>query len=218
MRSDGDLRVARTQVATMLFVDVIGFTGVSALLPGVEVIALLRKCLGFFEEAVFAHGGTLDKYLGDGLMASFGTPHPGQQDATNAVACSRAMAEKIVAWNAERRTMDLNPLRIGIGLHHGEVVLGDIGSERRMEFAVLGDTVNVASRIQDMTRPLDIAILASDAVIEAVRREGGSAVLAGFREVGVHGLRGRQGSLRLWGCPAELAAETLASAVESERT
>ena len=87
-----------------------------------------------------------------------------------------------------------------------------------MEFAVLGDTVNVASRIQDMTRPLDIAILASDAVIEAVRREGGSAVLAGFREVGVHGLRGRQGSLRLWGCPAELAAETLASAVESERT
>jgi PAS domain S-box-containing protein len=206
MRGEGDLRVARMQIATMLFVDVIGFTGVSALLPGVEVIALLRKCLGLFEEAVFAYGGTLDKYLGDGLMASFGTPHPGAHDATNAVACSRAMAEKIVAWNSERRSVGLNPLRVGIGLHHGEVVLGDIGSERRMEFAVLGDTVNVASRIQDMTRPLDIAILASDAVIQAVRHEGGSAVLSGFREVGVHALRGRQGSLRLWGCPAEVAA------------
>jgi PAS domain S-box-containing protein len=205
MRGGGDLQKARTQVVTVLFVDVIGFTAVSAELPGIEVIALLRRCLGLFEEAVFTHGGTLDKYLGDGLMATFGTPQPGPRDATNAVACARTMTRSIVAWNGERREQGLEPLRIGIGLHHGEVVLGDIGSERRLEFAVLGDTVNVASRIQDMTRPLDIAILASEAVMGAVEREGGGAYLAAFRDVGVHGLRGRQGALRLWGCAAEPA-------------
>src|SRR6516165_7679243 len=191
----------------MLFVDVIGFTGVSAQLPGVEVIALLRKCLGLFEEAVFAHGGTLDKYLGDGLMATFGTPLPGPRDASNAVASARAMTRKMVAWNDTRRAEGLPPLRIGIGLHHGEVVLGDIGGERRLEFAVLGDTVNVASRIQDMTRPLDTAILASEAVIEAVKREGGSELLDGFRDVGRHALRGRQGVLHLWACAAEPALD-----------
>src|SRR5262249_12301776 len=172
-------------------------------LPSVEVIALLREYLGHFEEAVFAHGGTLDKYLGDGVMATFGTPRPGPRDATNAVACAGAMAEKIVAWNAERIADGSIPLRIGIGLHHGEVVLGDIGGERRLEYAVIGDTVNVASRVQDMTRTLDIAILVSEAVVEAVRREGGEGALAGFRDLGGPGLRGRRGSIGLWGRQAE---------------
>jgi len=86
-------------------------------------------------------------------------------------------------------------------------VLGDIGGERRLEFAVLGDTVNVARRIEEMTRSLDIAILASDAVIEAVRREGGGAGLAEFEDLGVHVLRGREGRVRLWGCAAERPAQ-----------
>ncbi|HEY2113031.1 MAG TPA: PAS domain S-box protein [Dongiaceae bacterium] len=203
MQSGGDLERARTQIVTMLFVDLIGFTTLSAQLSSVKVIELLRECLAFFEEAVFAHQGTLDKYLGDGLMATFGTPRPGPRDATNALACARLMAAKTVAWNAERRGQGLQPLHVGIGLHHGEVVLGDIGGERRLEFAVLGDTVNVARRIEEMTRSLDIAILASDAVIEAVRREGGAAGLAEFQDLGQHVLRGREGLIRLWGCAAE---------------
>ncbi len=203
MHTGGDLDTARIQLVAVLFVDMIGFTRVSARLPSVEVIGLLREFLGFFEEAVFAHGGTLDKYLGDGLMATFGTPRPGQRDATNALACAAEMAEQIVVWNAHRQSAGLEPLRIGIGVHYGEVVLGDIGGERRMEFAVVGDTVNVASRLQDMTRSLDIAILASSAVVEAVRREGGQSLLDGFRDLGEHELRGREGVLRLWGRQAE---------------
>jgi len=203
MQSGGDLERARTQIVTMLFVDLIGFTTLSAQLSSVEVIELLRECLAFFEEAVFAHQGTLDKYLGDGLMATFGTPRPGPRDACNALACARLMAAKTVAWNAERRAEGLQPLHVGIGLHHGEVVLGDIGGERRLEFAVLGDTVNVARRIEEMTRSLDIAILASDAVVEAVRREGGAEGLAELQDLGQHVLRGREGPIRLWGCAAE---------------
>jgi adenylate cyclase len=113
------------------------------------------------------------------------------------------MAAKTVAWNAERRAEGLQPLHVGIGLHHGEVVLGDIGGERRLEFAVLGDTVNVARRIEEMTRSLDIAILASDTVVEAVRREGGAEGLAELQDLGQHVLRGREGLIRLWGCAAE---------------
>jgi PAS domain S-box-containing protein len=205
MLSSGDLVRARTQVVTILFIDLIGFTSLSAQLSSVEVIGLLRECFGFLEEAVFAHGGTLDKYLGDGLMATFGTPRPGARDATNALNCARYMAAKTVAWNAERRSCGLQPLPVGIGLHHGEVVLGDIGGERRLEFAVLGDTVNVARRIEEMTRTLDVAILASEAVMEAVRREGQSASLAGFHDMGSHPLRGRLGRIQLWGCAAEPA-------------
>ena len=203
MQNGGDLDTARIQLVAVLFVDMIGFTRISARLPSVEVIGLLREFLCFFEEAVFAHGGTLDKYLGDGLMATFGTPRPGQRDATNALACAAEMAERIVVWNAHRQSAGLEPLRIGIGVHYGEVVLGDIGGERRMEFAVIGDTVNIASRLQDMTRTLDIAILASGAVVAAVQREGGEHLLRQFRDLGEHPLRGREGTIPLWGRQAE---------------
>jgi PAS domain S-box-containing protein len=203
MQSGGRLDFARTQIVTVLFVDIIGFTRVSASLSGVRTMALLREYLAIFEEAVFANSGTLDKFLGDGLMATFGTPKTGPDDATNAVRCACLMGEKIVAWNGKRVAAGLQPLRIGIGLHHGEVVLGDIGGERRVEFAVIGDTVNVANRIEAMTRPLDIAILASQEVIDAVRRENHPELLADFEDFGLHALRGREGTIRLWGRAVE---------------
>lgn len=203
MQSGGRLDFARTQIVTVLFVDIIGFTRVSATLTSVSTMALLREYLAIFEEAVFAHGGTLDKFLGDGLMATFGTPNAGPEDATNAVRSACMMGEKIVAWNGKRIAAGLEPLRIGIGLHHGEVVLGDIGGEQRMEFAVIGNTVNVANRIEAMTRQLDIAILASQDVIDAVRRENHPEVLHDFVDFGEHALRGQNGLIRLWGRAVE---------------
>jgi PAS domain S-box-containing protein len=203
MQSGGRLDFARTQIVTVLFVDFIGFTRVSASLSGVRTMALLREYLAIFEDAVFANGGTLDKFLGDGLMATFGTPKTSPEDATNAVRCACLMGEKIVAWNGKRIAASLQPLRVGIGLHHGEVVLGDIGGERRVEFAVIGDTVNVANRIEAMTRQLDIAILASQEVIDAVKRENHPELLADFQDFGLHVLRGREGKIRLWGRAVE---------------
>jgi class 3 adenylate cyclase len=188
---------------TVLFADIWSFSRVSARLSGNDVMSLLREYLGLVEKAVFAHGGTLDKFLGDGLMATFGTPETGPQDAANALACAKAMTDAVVRWNLRREERKLQPLRLGIGLHHGEVVLGDIGSERRMEFAVLGDTVNVASRIQEMTRKLDIAILASEAVIGAAKRDAGKEAIKGYRDMGLHRMRGRGGTIRLWGRAAE---------------
>jgi len=113
------------------------------------------------------------------------------------------MADAISRWNARRRENGLKPMYLGIGLHHGDAVLGDIGSERRMEFAVIGDTVNVASRIQEMTRALDVAILASDGVVQAARAEAGDAAIKDFSDRGEHELRGRTGKIRLWSRPAD---------------
>ncbi|MFO1089143.1 MAG: adenylate/guanylate cyclase domain-containing protein [Hyphomicrobiales bacterium] len=202
MRTGGRLTESRTQPIAVLFADIWGFTRFSADLPGHDLVALLRDYLGLAEAAVFEHGGTLDKFLGDGLMATFGTPHTSDRDATNALTCAMAIAENVRRWNRARRAQGKEPLLLGIGLHYGEAVLGDIGSERRMEFAVLGDTVNMASRIQEMTRELNLAILASDEIIQAARRES-NFPKGLFRKLGAHGIRGRQGYVSLWGRAAE---------------
>ena len=203
MQSGGRLDEARTQPVTVLFADIWGYTTISAAMPPLQLMTLLRELLRMFEKAIFANGGTLDKFLGDGLMATFGTPKAGARDAANALSCACAMADAIARWNRKRRENGLQPLYLGIGLHHGDVVLGDIGSERRMEFAVIGDTVNVASRIQEMTRSLNIAVLASDGVIQAARAEGGEDIVKEFTDSGEHELRGRKGKIRLWSRAAE---------------
>ncbi|MGH6960812.1 MAG: adenylate/guanylate cyclase domain-containing protein, partial [Dongiaceae bacterium] len=187
---------------TVLFADLFNFTAMSSSMPGEQIIGLLREFHALVEDAVFACDGTLDKYIGDGLMATFGTPRPGAQDATNAVRCARQMVTALNGWNLRREAAGAPRLQIGVGLHHGEVTLGDVGSARRLEYTVVGDTVNVASRIESISRALDTAIIVSDAVFEAVRREGGEAVLKGFRDLGTHPIRGRRETIDLWGLTA----------------
>jgi PAS domain S-box-containing protein len=199
MRSDRDLGVVRSQEAAVLFCDMIGFSRLSAATAGDKVIELLREFHAIIEDAVFRYEGTLDKYMGDGMMATFGTPRTGRRDATHALACARSMVAAIVAWSRRRQSEGRAAIEIGVGLHFGEVTLGDVGSERRPEFTVVGDTVNVASRIEDLTRTLDVAILASQALIDAVRAEGGEELLTGLIDMGWHTLRGRGGRVRLWG-------------------
>ena len=169
---DEPLGQIRSHEAAVLFVDIVGFTTYSDRRPAEEVIATLRAFHARMESEVFAHGGTLDKYLGDGLMATFGTPLPLPDDAARAVACVRAMAERITALNAERRADGLPEIDARFGLHFGTVVLGDIGANR-LEFAVLGDTVNVASRLEAMTRALDVRAVVSDAVVLAAGENTG---------------------------------------------
>jgi adenylate cyclase len=154
------------------------------------------------EEAVFGNQGTLDKYIGDGVLATFGTPRPGRRDATNAVTAARAILAGINRWNSERAEAGRRPIRIGIGLHYGEATLGNVGSARRFEHTVVGETVNLASRIENLTRELDIALLVSDALVETVKREGGDSVLSGFQDLGTHAIRGHAERVRLWGMPA----------------
>jgi PAS domain S-box-containing protein len=203
MRAGGQLDDVRTQPIAIMFADLFGFTALSATMPATDVVGLLRSFHALVEEAVFGNQGTLDKYIGDGVMATFGTPRPGPRDATNAVAAARAIIAGINRWNRDRDEAGRRPIRIGIGLHYGEATLGNVGSARRFEHTVVGETVNLASRIENLTRKLDIAMLVSEAVIEAVKREGGDAVLAGFQDLGAHTIRGHKNRVTLWGMTAE---------------
>jgi len=112
------------------------------------------------EREVFQYGGTLDKYLGDGLMATFGTPFAGDSDALNALRCARGMIASIAELNRERRDRNEPPIQVSVGLHYGQVVLWDIGLNR-LEFAVIGTTVNAASRLEALTANSDAPSLSA---------------------------------------------------------
>ncbi len=195
-----------TQSIAVLFADLMNFTAISARLSPGEVVGLLRHFHALVEDAVFGNGGTLDKYMGDGVMATFGTPLPSGQDAGNAVRAARQLARSVYAWNRERLAQGKTELRIGIGINYGEATLGNVGSARRYEHTVVGEAVNLASRIEAMTRALQHAVLIAGSVVAAARQEGGESSLAGFQDLGGHAIRGHPEAVTLWGLTAEAAA------------
>lgn len=197
-QNDDPLKQVRSQDVAVLFIDIVGFTSMTAGQDPREVIELLRAFHGRMEREVFRHRGTLDKYLGDGLMATFGTPMAGEQDATDALGCAIAMREALEQWNRERRRKGQVELRAGIGIHYGETVLGDIGANR-LEYAVIGTAVNVAARLENMTRQLGADIVMSDALKAQVLAENRDAsLLEGFALHDGQKVRGVADPMRLW--------------------
>ncbi len=172
--NDEPLKTIRTQDIAVLFVDIVGFTSMAEHRAPQDVIQTLRAFHGRMEREVFRHNGTLDKYLGDGLMATFGTPSTSDRDAGNALKCVTGMIAAMEEWNAERSAQNEAEVRASFGLHFGEAVLGDVGSSR-LEFAVIGNTVNVASRLEALTRELGVSMVASDALVQRARTEPGFA-------------------------------------------
>ncbi len=136
------------QTITVLFADIRGFTRLSEHAPPEQVVQLLNRYFSAMTEVIFAHGGTLDKYIGDGLMALFGAPTASPEDASNAVAAAVEMQRQMDGINEELRAAGLHEISIGIGLHTGEATVGYIGSERRSEYTAIGDTVNLSARLE----------------------------------------------------------------------
>lgn len=200
---DEPLGRVRRQAVAVLFADLVGFTTLAEDTPPEEVMAMLRAFHGRMEDEVFRHGGCLEKFIGDALLATFGVPDVGARDATDALACARGMLATLADWNGQRAAEGLPALRMGVGLHYGQAVLGDIGSARSMAFATIGDTINVTSRLQTLTRDLDAALVASGALVEAVEREGAErGLLGGLRARGPQTLRGRDTPVEIWAEPA----------------
>ncbi|MEM6974142.1 MAG: adenylate/guanylate cyclase domain-containing protein [Pseudomonadota bacterium] len=196
-RSLGEPKV---QPVAVLFADMVGFTSFSEKLAPVELIALLRDFHGRLARVALSHGGTIDKYIGDAIMVHFGTPEPAPDDAERALRCAAAMRATIQSWNETRAEAGLQPIGMGIGLHYGDVVVGNIGDERRLEYTVLGDTVNVASRLETLTRRLDTPIVTTEPLVEAAIRAGADPrqSLPGLQPGETEHVRGRAEPVRLW--------------------
>lgn len=195
-RRDPGIGRARTHDVAVMFTDIVGFTEIAERRPHDEVLDLLRRYYAGIEKAVFDNGGTLDKYLGDGVMATFGTPLPGEQDAENALKAAMAVVAAIDAMDAAQPP-GAPRIRVSVGLHFGPATIGNVGPSRRLEFAVIGDTVNVAKRLETVTRDLGCRIVASEALVT----RAGVGEREGWRKAQGIALRGRAATVdaRIWG-------------------
>jgi adenylate cyclase len=191
----------RRQDVAILFADIVGFTNYSEDHPAEEVFELLREFHRRMEQVVFDHGGTVDNYIGDCIMATFGVPRPTQDDAGRALRCAQAMTVSLRQWNAQRVAAGEDPVDVRIGCQYGSVVGGAVGSERNLSIAVVGDACNVASRLQALCRELDADICFGAALVEAVQREGNADALSGIVDHGPVALRGRDEPVRVWTVP-----------------
>lgn len=146
------------QTITVLFADIRGFTAFSEREKPEKVVGLLNRYFSAMSEIIFDHGGTLDKYIGDGLMAIFGAPTASPADAMNAVKTAVAMQKRLATLNPELETEGFGRISVGIGLHTGEATIGYIGSDKRSEYTAIGDTVNLAARLESNARGGEILI------------------------------------------------------------
>jgi adenylate cyclase len=151
---------------TILFSDIRGFTSLSEKLPAQEVVRMLNDYFELMVDILFEHNGILDKFIGDAIMGLWGAPVKRPDDATNAVRAAVKMQKRVAEWNEERVAQGKEPIRIGIGLHTGHVVVGNMGSSKALSYTAIGDGVNLASRLCGVARE-DMVVISEECAARA---------------------------------------------------
>jgi adenylate cyclase len=185
----------RRQPVAVLFCDLRGFTSASEQQTPEEVVRQLNAYFEVMVAVIHAHGGVVDKYVGDAIMAVFGAPTGQPDDARRAVKAALGMEHALRLHNARRHMDGLPSLKIGVGVHYGDVVAGNIGTTRHAQYTVIGDVVNLASRLEGATRDHDTSVLVSkDAVVaaEAASDIDGKRAPLPLRPVGTIKVKGRE--------------------------
>jgi class 3 adenylate cyclase len=159
LRSPDEVRLGGVrQKVTALFADIRNFTTLSETSTPELIVNLLNQYFSMVSEIIFKHSGTLDKYIGDGLMALFGAPYASELDAVKAVRAAVEMQRAMVTFNDRMRADNLPPIQIGVGVNTGPAIVGYIGSESRLDYTAIGDTINIASRLEGLAQPGQIVI------------------------------------------------------------
>jgi adenylate cyclase len=174
----------KTLEVTIMFCDLRDFTTFSEKRSAQEIVEVLNEYFTEMVDCVMSEGGVVDKYIGDNIMAVFGAPVSRADDAIRAVRATVKMREALKKLNARFEASGRPKLKFGIGLHTGQVVAGNIGSAKRMEYTVIGDSVNVASRLESKTKELGTDLLISQATYERAKE---TCVAEGAGEVQVKG-------------------------------
>ncbi len=193
----GEVKLGGEKVSSIvLFTDLRGFTTFSEGLSPEEVVLMLNDYMGRMVKIIQNRGGVIDKFIGDSIMATWGVPFLEEDDAFNAVMACLEMREELQLMNKERKERELDPIAAGMGLNFGESIAGNIGSDQRMEYTIIGDTVNIAARLESMTKELKTDFLISQSVQELlsdrfVFEAGGNIKLKGKNvEISVYKVKG----------------------------
>jgi class 3 adenylate cyclase len=171
-----------------------------------DVISLLNRYFAAWTKAIQARDGTVDKFLGDGIMAFFGAPRPTGNPCRQAFDAARQMQDRLRELNGELAREGGPTLRVGVGLHAGEVIVGHVGPAERHEYTAIGDVVNLASRLEGLTKETGHAVVCSRAVVDALPDEDR------FVPLGQRSVRGRHAAVELFGwTPLERTIEPAGS-------
>lgn len=182
----GDLKniMGESLTATILFIDIRNFTGLSEQLDPNHVAELLSFLFTDIMDIIFGHGGSVNKLIGDAILATFGCPFGSPEDALHAVKAALGVREMVKLFNKAKPPYLREDIKIGMGITTGRVFAGNVGSFRRMEYTVIGDVVNTASRLQSLTKKADVDLLMDGATYESVRN---SFSLRKFRTTSLRG-------------------------------
>lgn len=184
-----DALAGRRQQAAVLFVDIRGFTSLGEAMTPEELGAFLSEYRSRLAQPVFAHGGMIDKFIGDAIMAVFGVPNARADDASRALACGVDILAEAERWSQQRTVAGKPPVKIGIGGHFGEVFAGALGNDQLLEYTIIGDTVNVAERLERLSREVESPLVVS---LDLLKSAGGNQEDAGWRHLPTQMLRGHK--------------------------
>ena len=190
-------RAGQCREVTVLMADLRGFTPMTEALPPEELVRLLNAWLTRMVEAIEAEGGTVDKFVGDAVMAIFNAPRTQPDHADRALRAARAMVRATRALAEEARARHGVALGAGVGIASGEAIVGPVGSDARMEYTAIGEPVNLAARVEALTRKLDADVLLAESTRARLRDP------AGLEPAGAHRLKGIAEPVAVWAWRAD---------------
>jgi adenylate cyclase len=199
--------VAKKAQLTVLFADIVGFTSISESLSPQELTAFVNEYLSEMSATIRSHNGTLDKYIGDAIMAFWGAPIDDLNHATHGVTAALAMQGKLQELKTEYAKRGWPDIQVGLGLSTGEMTVGDMGSKVRKAYTVMGDSVNLGSRLEGITRIYGVGILVSESTQAAT-----SGIV--YREIDIVRVKGKENPIRIYEpitLESSLASDTRAS-------